>query len=286
MILQDTYKRTIEKFSAFKVSDPKNFDFPAEKYSKFKFGSTNIAREFGYTLADRFINQLFKFSYTGTPIVVLPSAYSHIPTASYFMTIHFIDKLNQFLFDNGFSPVETGKIHRSVTYREDYGDMTAGERYNLIKGDKFHIDEALLKNKILIFLDDIKITGTHERIIIKMLDDFNIQNHCYMLYFAELTDPGICPKTENYLNHFFVKEISDLNSIISQDDFEFNTRIVKYILNSNHESCRQFLQCQSQSFINELYFNALGNEYYKFPEYLANLLEIKALLSDYPESDN
>ena len=286
MILQDTYKRTIEKFSAFKVSDPKNFDFPAEKYSKFKFGSTNIAREFGYTLADRFINQLFKFSYTGTPIVVLPSAYSHIPTASYFMTIHFIDKLNQFLFDNGFSPVETGKIHRSVTYREDYGDMTAGERYNLIKGDKFHIDEALLKNKILIFLDDIKITGTHERIIIKMLDDFNIQNHCYMLYFAELTDPGICPKTENYLNHFFVKEISDLNSIISQDDFEFNTRIVKYILNSKHETCRRFLQSQSQSFINELYFNALGNEYYKFPEYLANLLEIKALLSDYPESDN
>ena len=169
MILKDTYKRTIEKFSAFQVSDPRNFDFPAEKYSKFKFGSTNIAREFGYILADRFINQLFKFSYNGTPIVVLPSAYSHIPTASYFMAIHFIDKLNQFLYENDYSPVETGKISRSITYREDYGEMTADERYNLIKGDKFHIDEALLENKILIFLDDIKITGTHERIIIKML---------------------------------------------------------------------------------------------------------------------
>jgi hypothetical protein len=279
MILKDTYKRTIEKFSAFQVSDPKIFDFPAEKYSKFKFGASNIAREFGYTLADHFINRLFKFSYRGKPIVVLPSAYSHIPTASYFMTIHFIDKLNQFLYENGYSPVETGKISRSVTYREDYGEMNADERYNLIKGDKFHIDEALLENKILIFLDDIKITGTHERIIIKMLDDYNIQNHCYMLYYAELTDPAISPKIENYLNHFYVKEISDLHYITNQSDFEFNTRIVKYILNSNPEACLRFLQNQSQSFINKLYYNALGNEYYKFKEYMVNLLAIEELVS-------
>ena len=286
MILKDTYKRTIEKFSAFQVSDPKNFDFPAEKYSKFKFGSTCIAREFGYTLADRFINQLFKFSYEGEPIVVMPSAYSHIPTASCFMSFHFIDKLNLFLYKNGYAPVETGKIHRSVTYREDYGEMSAEERFNLIKGDKFQIDDLLLKNKMQIFIDDIKITGTHERIIIKMLDDFGIHNHCYMLYFAELTDPAICPKTENYLNHFFVKDISDLQSIIDQPDFEFNTRIVKYILNSNHEACRKFLEIQTGSFINELYFKALGNEYYKFTEYSVNLLAIESLVTKYSESEN
>ncbi len=278
MILKDTCERTIEKFSAFQVSDPKKFDFPAEKYSKFKFGSNNVAGEFGNTLADRFINQLFKFSYDGEPIVVLPSAYSHIPTASCYMTFHFIDKLNHFLYKNGYPPCEMGKIHRNVTYREDYGGMTSEERYNLIKGDKFHIDEAFLKDKILIFIDDIKITGTHERIIIKMLDDYNIQNHCYMLYFAELTDPAICPKTENYLNHFFVNDISDLTSIISQDDFKFNTRIVKYILNCDHDICLQFLKKQDQTFINALYFNALGNEYYKFNEYKTNLLAIEKLV--------
>ena len=280
MILKDTYKRTVERFSAFQVTDSKSFDFPAEKYSKFKFGATDIACEFGHTLADRFINQLFKFSYNGMPIVVFPSAYSHIPTASYFMTIHFIDKLNQFLYENRYPPVSTGKIHRSVTYREDYGEMTAEQRYHLIKGDKFHIDKTLLKNKILIFLDDIKITGTHERIILKMLDDFDIQNHCYMLYFAELTDPAICPKTENVLNHFFVKDISDLHELVNRDDFEFNTRIVKYILNSNPEKCQKFLKSQSKSFIYKLFYKALGNEYYKFSEYTTNLLAIEELVAD------
>lgn len=282
MILKSTFKRTIEKFSAYQVTDEKEFGFPAEKYSKFKFGSTNIAREFGHILADRFINQLFKFDYEGKPIVVLPSAYSHIPTASCFMAIHFVDKLNQFLYQNGYPPVETGKIHRNVTYREDYGDMTADERYDLIKRDKFHIDETLLKNKILIFVDDIKITGTHERVIIKMLDDFDIQNHCYLLYFAELGDPSICPKTENYLNHFYVKNLTDLQSIVDKDDFEFNTRIVKYILNSNKEACWQFLQNQTTSLINKLYYKALGNEYYKFPEYRANLTAIEKLVSEMP----
>ena len=278
MILQDTYKRTIEKYSAFKVLDSQCSDFPAEKYSKFKFGSTDIAREFGYALADGFINQQFKYSYDGKPIVVFPSAYSHIPTASYFMTIHFIDKLNQFMYQNGYSPVEIGKIHRSVTYREDYGEMNAEQRYDLIKGDKFHIDVDLLKGKTLIFIDDIKITGTHERIIVKMLDDFEIQNHCYMLYYAELSDSSICPKVENFLNHKIVKNISDLNTIVKGDDFKFNTRIVKYILNSNQEQCVEFLKCQSKCFIDRLYNNALGNEYYKFPEYMTNLLEIEKLV--------
>ena len=280
MILKEACKRTIERFSAFQVTDSQNFDFPAEKYSKFKFGSTHIAQEFGYTLADRFVNQLFKFSYEGRSIVVLPSAYSHIPTASYFMAIHFIDKLNEFLYINGYSPVEMGKILRNVTYREDYGDMSAEERFNLIKGDKFHIDEVQIKNKILIFIDDIKITGTHERIIIKMLDDFDIHNHCYMLYFAELSDPTISPKTENYLNHFFVKELMHLQSIIDNNDFEFNTRIVKYILNSKKELCLPFLQIQSKTFLTSLYYKALGNEYYKFPEYIANLMTIEKMISE------
>ena len=279
MISKSTYKRTIERFSAFQVTDHRIFDFPAEKYSKFKFGSTDIAREFGYTLADRFVDQLFRNSYHGKPIVVLPSAYSHIPTASYYMANYFVDKLNQFLYRAGFPPVETGKIHRNVTYREDYGDMSAEERYNLIKGDQFHIDEPRLRDKILIFIDDIKITGTHERIIIKMLDDFEINNHCYMLYFAELNDPEISPKTENYLNHFYVKNLTDLYAIINQDDFRFNTRIVKYILNSNKELCRQFLRNQRPEFLQKLYFKAIGNEYYKFPEYLENLLVIEDLIS-------
>ena len=150
----------------------------------------------------------------------------------------------------------------------------------MIKGDKFHIDETLIKNKILIFIDDIKITGTHERIIVKMLDDFDIQNHCYMLYFAELTDPDISPKTENYLNHFFVKDLKHLQAIIEQNDFVFNTRIVKYILNSNHEACKLFIQTQNQPFINKLYYNALGNEYNKFSEYSANLMYIENLITE------
>lgn len=278
MILNTELKRTVKTFSAFQIVEENKFEFSAEDYSKFKFGANNIAKKYGHILANRFIKQRFDGYYNGEPIVVLPSAYSHIPTASYYMSMHFVDKLNEFLYLKGYAPVEVGKISRNVTYRVDYGEMSAEQRFNLIKNDKFNIDKEFIEGKILIFIDDIKITGTHERIIVKMLNDYNVQNECHMLYLAELVNEEICPKIENVLNHYLVKNISDINSIIKNESFVFNTRVVKYILNSNHKDCFDFLMAQDSEFLSKLFYLSLGNEYYKFPEYKENLKLIEKII--------
>ena len=194
------------------------------------------------------------------------------------MKTFFVDRLNLFLYQNGCVPVEEAKIYRTVTYREDYGEMSASERFNLISGDKFHVDKAFLEGKILIFIDDIKITGTHERIIIKMLDDFNIQNKCYMLYLAELQNPEMNPRIENYLNHYFVSSLDKLDCLVNNGDFVFNTRVVKYILNSNHNECVHFLNKQSESFVRDLFYLSIGNAYNQFESYSQNLIYIQELM--------
>ncbi len=163
--------------------------------------------------------------------------------------------------------------------------MSAEERYNLIKGDRFHIDKTFLGDKTLIFIDDIKITGTHERIIIKMLDDFSINNDTLMLYLAELKNPTINPRFENYLNQHFVKNLSHLNHIIKHDDFGFNTRVVKFILNSPHDECKAFLSLQTNSFISKLFFLAIGNSYGQFDDYKQNLLYIQKIIQQQPNSE-
>lgn len=278
MILENDYKGNITHFSGFKISSEKDFDFLPDEYSKFKYGAENIARKFGYELADRFIHGVFKETYKGQQLIVLPSAYSHIPTASFFMTKYFINRLNSYLFDNGYPVVQETKIHRTVTYREDYGEMSAADRYKLISGDKFYIDKEFIKNKTMIFLDDIKITGTHERIITKMLGEYGITEDSYMIYFAELTDKTINPKIENYLNNYFVKNIHDVDTIIQTDEFVFNTRVVKYILNRNPEEFDSFIRQQNTEFKQALYHNAIGNEFYQFDLYLRNLNELKLIL--------
>lgn len=277
MTLDENYKGRLIHYSGFLIEDEKVFGFSPDDYSKFKHGAANIARKFGEDLADRFISECFSRTYDGRQIVVVPSAYSYIPTASYFMMKYFVRKLNVYLYENGYPVVQETKIDRSVTYREDYGEMSAQDRYNLISSDKFHIDKTFLENKILLFLDDIKITGTHERIILKMLNEYHIENDSYMLYFAELVNKSISPKFENFLNNYCISELRDIDRIIKEEEFVFNTRVVKYILNASPEKFNEFIFLQSQAFISELYYNSIGNEYFKFEQYLCNLDQLKKL---------
>jgi PRTase ComF-like len=102
-------------------------------------------------------------------------------------------ELNKFLAENNAPVVQETKIHRTITYKEDYGALDAEKRMKLIGNDKFHIDKNFLTNKTLIFLDDIRITGSHERMITKMIDEHQLDNDVHMLYFAQLMDMTIPP---------------------------------------------------------------------------------------------
>ncbi len=277
MTLQPDYKGKIIHYSHHQVKSDKDFDFSADEYSMFKYGADNIAQKFGYQLAESFIENCLSKTYDGRPIVIIPSAHSYIPTASFFMKNHFKNKVNDFLYKNNYPIIEETKIHRTVTYREDYGEMSAEDRYKLISGDKFHVDKEFIGDKILLHLDDIKITGTHERIIIKMLNEYSITNDCYMLYYAELTNENISPKIENYLNNYFVKSLNEVDSIIKEQNFIFNTRVVKFILNARPDEFDKFILMQNRKFINDLYYNAIGNEYFKFSSYLRNLNELRKI---------
>lgn len=277
--------RNIINFSAYEIWDSEKPGFSADDYSIFKHGSERVARNFGYALADKFISQ-HPDLFDGREIVVIPSAYSYIRTASCFLTSFFIDRLNFFLFTKQLLPVEQAKIYRTVTYREDYGEMTAEQRFNLIKGDKFHIDKSFLKDKTLLFIDDIKITGTHERIILKMLDDFQVSNDCYMLYFAELKNSEINPRFENFLNQHYVRSLEQVNSIIRKDDFVFNTRVVKFILGAKEGDFDSFIKQQSVPFIRELLSLSIGNSYYQFQEYQLNIQSLISLLDKFEKRED
>ncbi len=269
----------IVNYSLHKINNEVNFGFNPQDYSSFKFGDDKIAKEFGTSLAKGFIQDFLQYQQIKQQIVVISSPYSFIPTATFALKNHFVFKLNRWLADNGHAVVQETKVHRTVTYKEDYGELSAKQRLELISNDSFHIDKDFLKDKILIFLDDIKITGSHERMILNMANNYNLNNQIYMLYFAELVNDTIHPNIENYLNYFSVKSIFDLDDIISNPNFCINTRIVKYILNTATESFMVFLNNQSHEFINYLYDMALGNSYHTIDSYAQNLNNIKKHLN-------
>lgn len=267
-----------ENYSLHKVTSESNFSFSPNEYSKFKFGDKTIARKFGYGLALGFINEYLSHNPITDQIVVLSSPYCFIPTATFAMKDYFIQKLNLYLINADLPVVEETKIHRTITYKEDYGSLSAEERLSLIQNDGFHIDSEFIKGKTLIFLDDIKITGSHEKVIKRMIDRYSLENRCLFLYFAELTNKKIHPNIENFLNYHFVKKLLDLDKIIKNENFLLNTRVVKYILNAPFEEFTSFIQYQPVKLVQTIYHLAIGNSYHKIKEYERNLKFIKKII--------
>ena len=265
-------------YSLHKINRPYHFGFDPDDYSRFKFGDYAVAKTFGENMADGFIRERLEANPIPEQIVVVSSPYSFIPTATFAMKNHFVFRLNRWLAENDFPVVQETKVHRTITYKEDYGELSAEERMQLIGNDSFHIDKAFLEGKTVLFLDDIKITGSHERMILKMVQSYDLSNDIYMLYFAELTNKNIHPSIENRLNYHFVKSIFDLDKIIRSDSFFLNTRIVKYILNYDFDTFCIFLQNQTADFVDYLYNMALGNGYHTIEAYTRNMAFIRNYL--------
>ncbi|RZL20198.1 MAG: hypothetical protein EOO89_01030, partial [Pedobacter sp.] len=218
-------------YSLYKIDNGLEFGFNPDDYSRFKFGDNQVAKTFGKSLADGFIKDFLEDSAISDQIVVISSPYCFIPTATFAMKNYFVNQLNHWLAEHNKLVVQEAKIHRTITYKEDYGALSAEERLKLIGNDSFHIDKDFLKDKVLFFLDDIKITGSHEKMILKMVREYGLTNNIFMLYFAELINDDIHPNIENYLNYHQIKDVSDLDDVVKSGNFCFNTRIVKYILN-------------------------------------------------------
>ncbi|MFD2288087.1 hypothetical protein GJU39_18665 [Pedobacter petrophilus] len=267
-------------YSLHKIDNTANFGFDPNDYSRFKFGDDLVARSFGKDLADGFIKYYLTDNRIADQIVVISSPYSFIPTATFAMKNYFVSQLNRWLAENGGLTIQEAKVHRTITYKEDYGELSAEERMNLIGNDSFHIDRDFLEGKTLLFLDDIKITGSHERMILKMAREYGLKNEMHMLYFAELVNKEIHPNVENFLNYHQIKSIFDLERIISNGYFCFNTRVVKYILNTESSSFSIFLERMDHDFIHQLYDLALGNSYHLMDAYADNLKLIKSYIKD------
>jgi hypothetical protein len=200
------------------------------------------------------------------------------------MTIYFIYKLNYWLKKQNKKTSEIIKIHRDITYKEDYGNLSAKKRLELIGNDKFHVDKVIIKDKLLLFIDDIKISGSHQFVIERMIKDYNIDNDCFFIYFAALKNSTIHPKIENFFNNAKIKSIYDLDEIIEIGNFKFNTRVVKFILSQKINEFEMFIENKNSNFKEKLYHLAIGNGYHKMDVYKQNLDHLEILLFDKNDS--
>lgn len=259
------------RYSLHKIGSAQDFTFSPSDYSFFKYGDKAVAEKFADALFNGFIENHGEILNTDQQIVVLPSPYMAIPTASNFLCFYFKKKLDFYLFQNGKKASIISKINRNHTYTTDYGNLSFEDRKNLIASDTYYLDKDFLSGKLCIFIDDIKITGSHEFTVTKILNEYDVKADFVFLYFAELTDMSIDPKIENYFNYFAVKTVDDVIEVMQKPKFEFNTRIVKYILgldSSNFDYLTSKIKSAQAGLLLEL---AISNNYHLIAEYENNI---------------
>lgn len=273
----------IQTFSAQKFKDREDLNFCPEKYSRFKYGSKNIAREFGVELGRKFLDSAVyrdlqdKHDLSQIPIVVSSAPYKFTPTASLILKDYFVHEFNKVHALKFSKSIREIKIFRAHSYFDDYDSMTKEARDIAITSDDFYIDRNLIEDKVLLLIDDIKITGSHQTRIENLLKSVNFTGKVVFLFYAELTGEEE-PQFEGYLNRKAIKNLKDINEIIREDEFIFNTRVVKYILQADAPKFLNFIEFQSKKFNETLLHYSIGNEYFKEPMFRANILTLQSYI--------
>lgn len=240
-------------------------------YSKFKHGSKTQARKFGKELAD-----VCNFP-ENTTLVFYPAPYNNVPAASNALKDYVLSFASKQFMEKNIT-IKQSKIYREYSYDDDYGKMSKEERIEAISSDMMYIDKSCIKeNDILVFIDDIKITGSHEKRILEILERDQIKNKTIFLYIAEYT--GDNAAVEHDLNHKSVYNLRTVNDIIRNEEFIFNIRVVKYILRADIEDFVSFITYQSELFQETLYNAAIHNGYHNNPKYKNNFNILSGLLA-------
>ena len=246
--------------------DIKTAPFDAGDYSRLKFGSDRVAREFGRKMADAFYAT--HHDDWMQPCVVIPAPSTTVPVAATLLSHHFTNRLNSLLAHEDKMPVEWTMVHRNMTYNNNYADLPKEERQKLLAGDYIYINRDFVAGKFLIFIDDCTITGTHEDKISSFLAEEGLTNDHSFVCFAKYE--GDDPSIEMRLNHVAIKTARDLIAISHERGHQVTTRSLRLLLEHPESDFEDLLDCAPLSFIEDAYYASIVKGYNRHAPYAVN----------------
>lgn len=263
---------TVEDFEG----DTMPFD-PAN-YSYLKFGCDKTAKLFGWTLADRFFATHSDILLSNR-CVLLPSAYNYVPNAAMVMAKHLIDRLNHLVVEAGGEPVELSLIRRKLTFTIDYGFLSKEERVALLTQDQMFMNESYLRGKTLIFVDDIRITGTNELCMKTLIEANPTLADCPVvyLYFAQLLGK-IKPTVEAALNLSSINTLPDYIALSKTPGHHVIARPIKFAMSRPGPEFRSFIAMADPNKLLEIYYGCIGEGYYHADGFKENFTALRAFL--------
>ncbi|CAF2326586.1 unnamed protein product [Rotaria sp. Silwood2] len=278
-----------QRFALHSITNSKKLSFDRYAYSRYKYGDSNLAKQFGQELCTGFLEKYHDFLLTSNQqFMAISSPRGIIPPAAYYIFQTFLEKLNRFLQLNGRPPALEHTIQRLSTIPEDYSLLSRRERFDRLVDERYSIDSQPVMNKFLLFIDDIRITGMHEMNIIRLLETSQIYNSRLFIYYAQLINDQVPSSFEHELNRCAIDNLEKLLAIIHNplSSFQINTRVLKEILRSNLSELDHFLNSISIDLISKLYYSSLACNYQTIETFTDSLNYMNRCLQQRQNIDN
>lgn len=201
--------------------------FSQKQYSRLKYGAIAEAQFFGKLLAESFLEKFspHKDAFFLPEWHLTSSAFKCIPTAAYSVTQYFKEAIRE----KGFPKPEHCKIIRNTLYDGEYEKLDLHSRLLVMKNCKLALSHYDLKNKTLVVVDDIRVTGAHERRVLDLVTHTQPARIVFA-YLAIVEETNLDPVLEHILNGAEVDSIDALVELILTEDVFMNARLCKRLL--------------------------------------------------------
>lgn len=255
------------------------------RYSRYKYGSVTATETFARALVAA-LDERHPELARAPALLMTSSPYAYVPTAATALARRLQPLLNAARAGQGLPAAPLVKVDRIRTSAGDYGTLPAEARdrhmaANALSFRQFRPDQV--RGAHLLVVDDVRVTGAHQRCLTRASEDLPLAARTF-LYIASFPGPagaGFDPTMEDALNHAAVKTLSDLAGIVEADDFAWNVRACKFILDpANYSDLPRFLRRMPGSFVRDLHRNSRGDGYWQMSRYAPSHAAVCAELGE------
>ena len=232
--------------------------FDAAAYSRFKYGSDRAAGEYGRRMAGPLLDVHPHASRAPETVVLASAAYKHTPSAAHavFKAMH-VELLERGVL------VPVTRILRENLVEGDYGTLGAADRERLMQANGLSVDPESVAGKHVVVVDDVRITGSHERSVERLMDTVGPASTTF-LYLVDLDrdQASADPAFEDRLNHALVRDLPSYAALVDSEPCTLNARSVKSALDPrNGSDLAAFVRSRSRAWVEHLVACAAADGY-------------------------
>jgi hypothetical protein len=249
--------------------------FSSARYSRYKYGSVTAAEAFARALGTAFGERHPELA-CAPRLLMTSSPYTYVPTAATTLARSLRPLLNAARTRYRLAPAPLVQVDRISTSTGDYGTLSAQARdrhmaANPLSFRRFRPDQV--RNAHLLVVDDVRVTGAHQRCLMRASEELPLaaRTFVYIASFPSPMDGCFDPAQEDALNHAAIKTLDDLAGIVEADDFAWNVRVCKFVLNpANYGDLPRFLRRMPGWFVRDLHRNSCRDGYARMVPYASS----------------